>query len=267
MSVNPPKPILPETQSPMAVAQDLMDQKTTLEKINDAVNSRRIYVAYQPIVDSRDFRKVFSFEVLVRITDEAGRIIPTSEYIHEIEDHELGRIVDTEVLQICIRYMSQNPKISLSLNVSARSIGHPPWRTILQDSVLRTPSIAKRMILEFREESVHRVPEHVTTFMRENSATGMTFALDNFGAGSTTFHTFRRFMFDLVKFDSSITRPAIDDIDGEALLTALIAFSYQLSMQVIVDKVESQRMAEFFLKLNVNYLQGNFFGKPRIQYK
>ena len=253
----------PEQQSPLAVAQDLSDERTTLQKIFDAVHQDRVFVVYQPIVNAKNFRKILSFEALVRIADEYGRVIPAGEFIDVIENDEVGRIIDTEVMRICLRKMKLNPTVRLSLNVSARSIGHLPWRTTLHDAMNRDQTLGSRITLEFTEVSVNTVPEFVTAFMRDLQATGMTFALDNFGAGQTSLHTFKKFMFDFVKFDTLLTRETITCADTEVLVRALIEFSHHFDMGVVIDRIENEQSLRFFQDLNADFFQGYLFGKPK----
>lgn len=257
--------IPPEQESPFEVARDLLDDRSPLEKVTAAINDQRVFVAYQPIINAYDFRKILALEALVRITDEFGRVIPAVEFIGPIENHEMGRVLDTEVMRICLAKLNSNRSVRLSLNVSARSIGHLPWRTTLEDAIRRDASIGGRLMLEFTEDSVNKVPELTTMFMKQMRSTGITFALDNFGAGKTTFHTFKNFMFDVIKFDNSMTKDLMKDSDSEVLIAALIEFCHFFDMGVVIDRIEDEKIIEMLRKLKVDYLQGHFFGKPRME--
>jgi EAL domain-containing protein (putative c-di-GMP-specific phosphodiesterase class I) len=86
----------------------------------------------------------------------------------------------------------------LSINISARSIGYGQWVDILGRALRRDSLIADRLILEIMESSAMLVPELVMHFMRDLRQRGITFVLDDFGAGTTSFRYLRDFAFDIV---------------------------------------------------------------------
>lgn len=262
-----PLGIAPEVISPIEVARDMLDQRTTIEKVRDAVAQGRVFVAFQPIVNAKDFRKILAFEALVRIVDEHGRQIQAGSFINEIEGDELGRIIDARVLLLCVKKLLQQRKAVISINVSARSIGFAPWRNAIEEAMKKDRSIQQRMILEFTEASVNTVPEYLSLFMKEMRSTGLNFALDNFGIHGTTFDLFRNFLFDFIKFDNTITNGSTQSVDREALVGALVEFSHCLGMGVVVDRIEAQEDADLFNSLNVDYFQGFAFGEPVIDKK
>ena len=86
--------------------------------------------------------------------------------------------------------MVKVPNLRLSINMSARSIAYQPWMRVLNRFLKQDPSLAKRLILEITERSTMLVPELVARFMNDLQARGISFALDDFGAGHTAFRHF-----------------------------------------------------------------------------
>ena len=96
----------------------------------------------------------------------------------------------------------------------ARSIGYGQWVDILGRALRRDSSIADRLIPEITESSATLVPELVMHFMRDLRQRGITFALDDFGAGTTYFRYLRDFAFEIVKIDGQFTQNVAADPDN-----------------------------------------------------
>ena len=79
--------------SPLGAAISQADQDT-LRMVEEAIRTRRLALAYQPVVLTRDPRRVAFHEGLIRVLEPNGRIIPAREFIDTIESHELGREID-----------------------------------------------------------------------------------------------------------------------------------------------------------------------------
>jgi EAL domain-containing protein (putative c-di-GMP-specific phosphodiesterase class I) len=102
--------------------------------------------------------------------------------------------------------LAKYPDLRLSINISARSIGYGQWVDILGRALRRDSSIADRLILEITESSAMLMPELVMHFMCDLRQRRITFALDDFGAGTTSFRYSRDFAFDIVKIDGQFTK-------------------------------------------------------------
>ena len=138
--------------------------------------------------------------------DEQGRTIPAADFMDKVEDIELGRKIDCRSLSLGLKALKNNPGIRLSINMSARSIGYPKWMAILQKHIRNHPDVVERLILEITESSAMTMPELVIAFMEDLQQHGVTFALDDFGAGYTAFRHLRDFCFDILKIDGQFVR-------------------------------------------------------------
>ena len=112
--------------SPLGVAISTADRET-IAMVRDAVRTKRLRLAYQPVVLSRDPNRVAFYEGLIRVQEPNGRIIPAADFITAVEGIELGREIDCAALEYGLGTLAKHPHLRISINMSARSIGYPRW--------------------------------------------------------------------------------------------------------------------------------------------
>ncbi|MFD0859020.1 EAL domain-containing protein [Roseovarius aquimarinus] len=239
--------------------------RSTVEMVNDAVRHKQVMLAFQPVVPAGQSDRVAFYEGLIRVLDATGRIIPAREFIGAIETTETGRIIDCLALEKGLRTLSMHGGLRLSINMSARSIGYARWMRTLTKGLDADPTVAERLILEITESSAMLVPELVTGFMDEISQRGVSFALDDFGAGFTSMRYLRDFYFDILKIDGQFIRGIAQDTDNQVLTTALATIGRQFDMVTIAESVERADDAAFLTAIGIDCLQGYFFGAPSVK--
>lgn len=233
--------------------------------VRDAIDTRRMRLAYQPVVLAREPDRVAFHEGLIRVLDPNGRIIPAKDFIGAVEDTEIGREIDCIALEMGMSALARHSDIRLSVNMSARSIGYPRWTRIFRKGLSVEPTVGERLILEITESSAMRVPELVTSFMEECQAEGVAFALDDFGSGYTAIRYFKDFFFDILKIDGQFIRNIHRDPDNAALTAALLSIGKHFRMFTVAEAVETPEEAQFLINLGVDCLQGFLFGAPTLK--
>jgi len=198
------------------------------------------------------------------VLDPTGRIIPAREFIGSIEATETGRIIDCLALEKGLACLRRFPNLRLAINMSARSIGYPRWMRSLKRGIAKDPTIAERLILEITESSAMLIPELVVSFMSELQRKGISFALDDFGAGFTSFRYLRDFYFDILKIDGQFIRGIADDPDNQIVTRALLSIAEQFDLVTVAENVENPRDAVYLSHMGVDCLQGYYFGAPTI---
>lgn len=250
--------------TPLDHAVEMRD-RSVLQMVEAALKSKQVLLAYQPIMQARAPENTAFYEALLRVMDETGRIIPARDFIEEIEQMELGRIMDCVALEKGLRTLARQPELRLSINMSARSIGYPRWMRTLRQGLKRNVTVGERLILEITESSAMTVPELVVNFMAEFHAKGVSFALDDFGAGYTSFRYLRDFYFDILKIDGQFIRGIAQDADNQVLTSALVAIAKQFDMLTVAEFVETAEDADFLSALGVDCLQGYYFAAPTVR--
>jgi EAL domain-containing protein (putative c-di-GMP-specific phosphodiesterase class I) len=239
--------------------------RDTLRMVEDAVRNRRIRLAYQQVVPAGNPVRPVFYEGLARILGPTGRTIPAADFMGAVELHETGRLIDSLALELGLKALRADPGISLSINMSARSIGHPRWVRTLEAGLQADPSLAQRLIIEITESSAMLVPDIVSAFMADLQAQGVRFALDDFGQGFTSFRYLRDFDFDILKIDGQFIRNVATDPDNQVLTRALASIAGHFQMLTVAESVETEADAAWLAAAGVDCLQGFHVAAPSLR--
>lgn len=234
-----------------------------LDLVRGALQAGRAKLAFQPVVLTRDQDVVAFYEGLVRVLDTSGRVIPAAHFMPVIEETNLGRDIDVATLKLGFQMLEQNPRMRLSINVSARSLGDGRWRSVLEQGLTRPGALGERLIFEISETSAMMLHEVVVRFMEEMQPRGVAFALDGFGGGMTAFRHLKEFFFDLVKIDKSFVKNIASDPDNQVLVESLITVAHQFEMFAVVEGVENAEDAAHLSEFGADCMQGYHIGPPR----
>jgi EAL domain-containing protein (putative c-di-GMP-specific phosphodiesterase class I) len=235
-----------------------------LAMVERALRHKEVLLAFQPVVLAGNHRRLAFHEGLIRVLDDTGRIIPAKDFIGAIEGTELGRQVDCLALELGLRELARYPNLRLSINLSAPALYDRRWLKTLEHGLARLDTIAERLILEITEATVMADPEQVLPAMDALQMRGISFALDDFGAGQTALRYFTDFDFDILKIDGRFVRGIDSSADKQAIASALTSIGKHFDMFTVAEHVESQREAKTLAKIGIDCLQGYFFGAPTI---
>jgi EAL domain-containing protein (putative c-di-GMP-specific phosphodiesterase class I) len=254
----------PGDHSPLGVAISAGD-RATLSMVAEAIAARRLRLAFQPVVLAKDPDRIAFHEGLIRVLEPSGRVIPAKDFLQAVETREEARQIDCAALELTLTTLARRPELRLSVNMSARSIGYPPWITVLRRGLSLSPTIGERLILEISESSAMLLPEIVANFMADVQMSGVAFALDDFGSGALAIRYFKDFSFDIVKMDGQFIRGIDRDGDNQALTAALLAIGKSFDMFTVANSVETPAEAALLQKMGVDCLQGYLFGAPSLK--
>jgi len=250
-----------EALSPLdfAVVQQTRDM---LGMVQEAIKHNQTLLAYQPVMRSDLPKQIAFYEGLIRVLDAAGRVIPAGEFMGRIEDTETGREIDVLALRHGLQALKNTPRLRLSINMSARSIGYRPWMNCLNRFLNENPYLGERLILEITESSTMMVPELVINFMQRLQPRGICFAMDNFGAGNMAIRHFKDFDFDILKISGQFIRGLSKDADNLAITRALCAIAREFDMLTVAEAVETYEDATLAVQIGIDCLQGYYFAAP-----
>ena len=229
-----------------------------------ALEQDRVAIAFQPVVSAADPARVAFRECLARVRDDDGRWIAAGLFLPKIERLDLVRSLDRRVLRLAIETLEAHPTERLSVNISTRTMRDRAWLRDLREAHDRQPDIAERLIVELTESAAVVDAERSKAFLDEVRALGVAIALDDFGAGYSSFRHVRDFRPDWVKIDGGFVRGVSESPDNRLFVDTLVGIARNFDMATVAEFVETDADAETLRGLGVEALQGFRYGRPEI---
>ncbi|MFV2093145.1 MAG: EAL domain-containing protein [Hyphomicrobiales bacterium] len=234
------------------------------DEIVCALNDRRITIAKQPIV-SATTGKVDLYECLVRMVRPNDEVVSAGEFVPVAEKLGLTRYLDHRVLGLVVASLRANPGATYSLNVSvSTALLSSEWFETLKSAVGGRPDIARRLIVEITESVAITDVEASIRFVADLRALGCRIAIDDFGAGYTSFRNLRLLNVDMVKIDGAFVKNLSSSPDDQMFVRTLIDLARNFNLTTVAEWVGSAADAELLRSWGVDYFQGFLFGQPTI---
>jgi len=202
-------------------------------------------------------------EALLRLVMPDGTIAGPCSLLPVAEKAGLVALLDARVLDLALARLRQDPGLRLSINVSAGTLHDPDWPDRLRNAVRLAPGAAERLILEITETSALVDIEATCTAIAAMKSVGIRVAMDDFGAGHTSFKNLRRLDFDLVKIDGAFIQNLARSPDDRFFVRTLIDLARHLGIETVAEWVEDAETAHLLAAWGVDYAQGNFFGEAQ----
>jgi diguanylate cyclase (GGDEF)-like protein len=228
----------------------------------DALNTRRICFAAQPVVDAQSQAVAFR-EALMRIRAD-GAVVNADAVLPAIERTGLVPLVDARMLELVADHLASHPDERLALNLSPATLARPEWLDTFAAHLGARPGIAPRLIVELTETAIVRDPQAIRGRLDAMKALGVAVAIDDFGAGHTSFRHLRHFPVDLLKIDGAFVQNLTRSPDDRFFVRALIDLAHHLGIATVAEWVEDEEAALLLAGWGVDYLQGRHCGAPML---
>jgi len=160
--------------------------------------------------------------------------------------------------------LAASPVLCASLNVSPDSIIDPDWWSALGAQLRGNPGVAQRITLEITETAAIQNIDETAGFVTRAKDLGCRIAIDDFGAGYTSFRNLKALSVDILKLDGSFCANLAENLENQYFVRSLIDMARQFQIKTVAEWVETPEDAEFLRQLGADYLQGNLFGKASL---
>jgi EAL domain-containing protein (putative c-di-GMP-specific phosphodiesterase class I) len=233
--------------------------------VAQALVQGRMLFHFQPVVQAKAPGRPAFFEMLARMRLPNGELLAAGAFLPAVEAGPLGRAIDRLALVKALRALKADPGLRLSVNMSPHSMGDEEWLDLFARAAREERALLGRLILEVTEDAAVASAEQTIDFMNHVRATGVAFALDDFGAGATGFRYFRDFRFDMVKIDGAFVRGVHTQGDAQVLVRALAGVARHFEMLTVAEFVETAAEAAWLREEGIDCLQGHLFGRAAAQ--
>ncbi|MBP6011383.1 MAG: EAL domain-containing protein [Alphaproteobacteria bacterium] len=234
------------------------------DQIVTAMAENRVVLAYQAIVDAKTNEAV-AHECLVRIVRPEGQVIAAGDFVPVAEQLGLVRRLDYRVLELTVATLKKHRGACLSLNVSGMTASDRPTLEAFVSYIENHAEVAPRMIVELTETAALLDIEESMRFVSRVRALGAKVAIDDFGAGYTSFRNLQSLKVDMVKVDGSFVKGLADSRDNQIFVRTLVDLAKNFNLSTVGEWVGDAREADILRAFGVDYFQGFYFGKPDVK--
>lgn len=226
-----------------------------------ALNERRVSVAFQPIVVDIDAPWT-KYECLIRLDNGEGEEISAPNFIAAAERLGLVHLLDRRVLELATKALSREPDIELAVNVSWETVKDPVWADGYISHLRANAHLADRLTVELTETRIVDAIEASEEFVSRIKGLGAKFALDDFGAGYTSFRNLKALDIDILKIDGSFITGLAQSRENQLFVRTLIDLARNFGMKTVAEWVDNENDARILKALGVDYLQGFYISRP-----
>jgi diguanylate cyclase (GGDEF)-like protein/PAS domain S-box-containing protein len=235
-------------------------------KINSALENNRLVLFAQPIVSLQADKKI-SHEILVRMIDENGNLIPPGLFLPAAERFDLSHRIDQWVIDntlswLCKHHNDIDHIDHISINLSGLSLSNEMLLQHIIKAIKANKVQASKLSFEITETAAIANLTHAKLFISALNAYGCKFALDDFGSGLSSFAYLKNLKVDMLKIDGMFIKDMLKDPIDEAMVKSINDVGKVMGMETIAEFVENDEIRQRLQEIGINYGQGYGLGKP-----
>lgn len=234
-------------------------------RIKQALNDNSFLLQYQPIIDLSSGRPTM-YEVLLRMRGENSQIIPPAAFMPAANRFGLMVKIDhlliRNALQELARFRENGYDIIFTLNLSGYVFDDPGLVACIHENLEKNRLDPSAVILEITEQVAVRQLVQARGLIQDIMAIGCRFALDDFGAGFSSFNYLKHLPVDFIKIDGGFIRNLASDPVDQAMVRSIIQVASAVGKQTIAEYVQDEETLALLHQLGVDHAQGFHIGKP-----
>ncbi len=233
-------------------------------RINDALEHNQFTLYFQPIVPLSAHPSSQGYiEILVRMLDADGNIIPPGAFLPAAERFDLITSLDRWVVRNTIEWLNtQDSEVSVTINLSGRSLSDEHFLSFLLETIKNSTIFGSQICFEITETAAISRLADAQRFIAVLKRIGCNFALDDFGSGLSSFTYLKNLDVDIVKIDGTFVRDIVDDPIDFAMVKSINEIGHVLGKKTVAEFVESDDSMKMLREINVDYAQGYAIAKP-----
>jgi diguanylate cyclase (GGDEF)-like protein/PAS domain S-box-containing protein len=233
-------------------------------RIRSALDEDRFVLYAQPIQCLRTSGAARHYEVLIRMLDEQGELVPPIDFIPAAERYNLMGAIDRWVIESTLRILSRQscPTTQLAINLSGQSMGDTELVDFIVSTIDTTGVDPARLCFEITETAAVSNLHQATRMIADLKSAGCRFALDDFGAGLSSFAYLKNLPVDYLKIDGSFVRDIRSDPIHRAMVESINQIGHVMGLMTIAEFVEDFPTLQILREIGVDNAQGYAIARP-----
>ncbi|WP_162631839.1 EAL domain-containing protein [Burkholderia sp. JP2-270] len=239
-----------------------------IRRLRQAIDENRFVLYAQQIFSLQVPAAAKRFEVLLRLPEEDGNLIPPGAFLPAAERFGIASRIDRWVVNQVFRWMaSYSDRLDhieyVSVNLSGQSIGDSDFFEYIRDLLTRYSFNGSKLCFEITETAAVTNLDDAATFIHALKEYGVRFALDDFGSGASSFGYLKALPVNYLKIDGQFVRNLHQDALDRTVVRCIQEVANVLGKETIAEFVETAEISAMLTKMGVGSAQGFFLHRPQ----
>lgn len=232
-------------------------------RIRDALLNDKFCLVFQPVI-SLPSHETTHYEALIRMIGNHQELISPDNFIPVAERMGLIHDIDLWVVEHAIDVLRTLPvHLSLNINLSSHAFQDPALPPLIREKLTTTGVDGKRITFEITETAAIANFSQTRNMITQLRTLGCRFALDDFGAGFSSFSYLKQFPVDYLKIDGAFITNLVNDPVDQTLVKSMTEVARTLGKRTVAEFVENNETLILLEEYGVDYAQGYYVGKPQ----
>lgn len=240
-----------------------------VHRLSAAFDEDRFLLYAQPVVHLGSERVISHYEVLLRMCDERGNVIPPGAFIPAAERYNLMPTLDRWVIRTTFKLLREAqgelafPPVDCAINLSGQSLCDDHFLEFVIQLFESTRIPPESVCFEVTETAAIANLSRATRFISVLRGMGCSFALDDFGAGLSSFGYLKNLPVDYLKIDGSFVKDMVVDRVDRAMVESINQIGHVLGLKTIAEFAENDDVIRALEEVGVDYAQGHGIALPQ----
>ncbi|MEW5893467.1 MAG: EAL domain-containing protein [Pseudomonadota bacterium] len=238
-----------------------------VSRIRWALENDRFVLHRQNIVPLQQGGAGRCCEMLLRMRDERDQLISPGVFLPAAERYNLAPAIDRWVVRTLLEFLkTQAGKIDSSqgffINISGVTLNDDDFYDFLRQQLRDSGVAPAQLCFEITETAAIGNLSRALSFMQGIREEGCQFALDDFGAGLSSFSYLKTIPVDYLKIDGAFVRDIVNDPLDRAIVDSINRVGHVVGLKTIAEFVETEAIRDQLRELGVDYAQGYGLHRP-----
>ncbi|HEY9825409.1 MAG TPA: EAL domain-containing protein, partial [Stenomitos sp.] len=249
------------------------NERQWISRLDQALRDDRFRLYCQKIVPVSVNSNKAHYEVLLRLVDESGQLVPPMAFIPAAERYHLIPAIDQWVIRTFFSRYQAYQRQSLTcghpldqsvytINLSGGSVNNEDFLEFVQEQFVEFEIAPENICFEITETTAIANFDQAVQLIHALKKIGCRFALDDFGSGMSSLAYLKNLPVDYLKIDGSFVKDIDNDRKDYAMVECFNRLSHFMGIQTIAECVETETVLQNLRKIGVDYAQGFCIDTP-----
>ncbi|MDX1726550.1 MAG: GGDEF domain-containing protein [Pseudoalteromonas tetraodonis] len=229
------------------------------KEIREAFDAHRVVPYFQPVIDTNT-NAIIRYDCSPRIVTSHGEILTPDTFSNAVNRLRMDGVLTRTLFTQCISRFRKSA-ISWGLTVCAENIADPTIYDHIAYELHRYPN-PENITISILESQVITHYYEIKSFIAMVKSKGAKIVMHCWGNEFINTLNTLKIEVDGIKLDGAITKQLVNDENTSLFIVYIADIAQQLELELVVEAVENNTIAELLNKLNVTLMQGSYLGKP-----